>query len=95
MAYNYVRALTYPYPGAFIYHKKVKFYIWEAKLTRSLYLIKKFKNSKKLFVFYKNKLYLNLYLSSLKNHFIEIISLQKENEKKLPILDFYKKFYKA
>lgn len=31
--YNWVRALTHPYPGAFTYYKGNKLYIWEAGLS--------------------------------------------------------------
>ncbi len=32
MIYNYVRALTKPYPGAFFYYKETKVIVWSAKL---------------------------------------------------------------
>ena len=31
--YNWVRALTHPYPGAFTYYNENKLYIWEAGLS--------------------------------------------------------------
>ncbi len=31
--YNYVRALTKPYPGAFFYYKGQKVFVWEAKFS--------------------------------------------------------------
>lgn len=30
--YNFIRALTHPYPGAFTYHKDKKLYVWDSSL---------------------------------------------------------------
>ena len=30
--YDFIRALTHPYPGAFCYYKKKKLFIWKASL---------------------------------------------------------------
>jgi len=31
--FNWVRAITYPYPGAFTYFRNKKFFIWEVRIT--------------------------------------------------------------
>ncbi|MFA5339122.1 MAG: methionyl-tRNA formyltransferase [Candidatus Omnitrophota bacterium] len=33
--YNWIRALTHPYPGAFTYSKGVKYFVWSAKIGGS------------------------------------------------------------
>ena len=54
---NYVRALSKPYPGAFVIYKDKKIIIW--KLGKKYKFLKKFRNNNFLFK-YKKKLYLNV-----------------------------------
>ena len=54
--YNLVRGVTYPYPGAFTYYKKLKIIIWSAEIKKINLKNKKFSNGS----FYKNKKYLQV-----------------------------------
>jgi methionyl-tRNA formyltransferase len=74
-AYNKIRALTKPYPGAFITYKNKKIIIWESKvLNKSIF--KRFKNNKRLF-FKRKKLILTL--GSGTKSYLEIKKLQIGN----------------
>lgn len=75
-AYNKVRALTKPYPGAFVNFNKKKLIIWESKkknFNKKFYFPVSVKNIFK----YKNKLYLKL--GEIKNSFLEIKRFQVDD----------------
>jgi methionyl-tRNA formyltransferase len=56
--FNKIRALTHPFPGAFIIYKKKKIFIWEAKIIRNNIFRRRknilYKNNKELFLATKN-----------------------------------------
>ena len=74
-AYNKIRALTKPYPGAFIIYENKKITIWESKILRKTNL-KSLKNKKRLFILGKK---LVLVLGSNLKTFLEIKKLQVGN----------------
>ncbi len=84
--YNKIRALTKPYPGAYINYKNKKIFIWKSKLL-SYSTFKNFKNNKRLFL-YKKKLILKLGVN--KNSFLQIKRMQINNSPEFDGCDYYK-----
>ncbi len=74
-AHNKVRALTKPYPGAFLHYKKKKLIIWKSKLLRNLHPKNKKKN-KRISIMNKK---LVLELGKFKKSYLEIEKLQIGN----------------
>ncbi|WP_440933658.1 methionyl-tRNA formyltransferase [Candidatus Pelagibacter sp.] len=74
-AYNKIRALTRPYPGAYIIHKNKKIYIWKSKILRKS-IFKDKKISKKLFIYNKK---LVLMFGKLSKSFLQLERINIEN----------------
>ena len=84
--YNKIRALTKPYPGAYIYYKNKKFFLWKSKLL-SYSTFKNFTNNKRLFL-YKKKLILKLGINE--KTFLQIKRMQINNSPEFDGSDYYK-----
>ncbi len=80
-AYNKIRALTRPYPGAFVMFNKKKITIWEASKHSNIKNLPMF-ISKKIFFLYKKILFLKL--GDKKNTFLKIKRLQVDNSPEFP-----------
>ena len=74
-AHNKIRALTRPYPGAYIVHKNKKIYIWKSKILRKS-IFKDKKINKKLFIYNKK---LVLMFGKISKSFLQLKLLNIEN----------------
>jgi len=75
--FNKIRALTRPYPGAFFYYKKRKFFIWscEKSITKNF---KHFISKNNFFFKHKNNLFFKVGKKS--DELLKIIRIQEENK---------------
>ena len=71
--HNFIRAQTFPYPGAYFYLKNKKITIWKSKLTNKKLIISK---NNYLVLYNKNKFYLKLNNDSL----IQILKISINNK---------------
>ncbi len=90
IAHNKIRALTKPYPGAYLNYKKNKIFIWRSKLLSNLSFTNH-KNSKRLFL-HKKKLILKI--GKKKKTYLQIKKMQINNSHEFDGIDFakYSKF---
>lgn len=78
--HNHIRALTHPFPGAYLIYRNKKLYLWKSINNNAIE-----DNTDRIFIKINNQ----LYLKSFKNNkFIEILTLQYEGFPEVSSEDF-------
>lgn len=87
--YDWIRAQTHPYPGAFTFLNSTKCYIWQSKLDRRRSQKKLFTSRDKVGTFIVTKEKKEVWVKTGKD-FLRIDKIQFENESEVKAFDFFK-----